>query len=100
MVRLAFVLIALGLTNTVQAEPYQCMQFGLTGLERPSKPSCITISFGGDESLFQLCKGEMDSYQSHMREYLDCLQAEADEAVSDYNNAVQSFNCNARGDYC
>jgi hypothetical protein len=47
-----------------------------------------------------MCQYEMESYKSETRLYLNCLKAESDEAIKEYNSAVESFNCNARGSAC
>ena len=83
-----------------RAKPFQCAEFGLYGIERPEKPSCISPPFDGDDGLFQSCRAELESYRSSMNSYLDCLSAESREATSEFNSAVRSFNCNASGSYC
>ena len=85
---------------SANAAPLQCSEFGLSGIQRPEKPSCYTLPFQGDEATFSMCESEMSSYKSKMREYLDCLRAESTEAVDEYNSAVRSFNCNAQGTFC
>ncbi|MFV0798931.1 hypothetical protein OHI65_08545 [Brucella sp. MAB-22] len=68
---------------------------------KPSAPSCAS-SFGSfdDEWEFDRCKREMESYQSEVEDFAQCVQRQAkddiDEAVSEYEDAVSSFNRRAR----
>lgn len=88
------------LCDAANALPFQCAEFGLGAIERPTKPYCVQQPFAGDEYAFESCKSELESYRSKMRNYLDCLSAESNEAVSEFNAVVRSFNCNASGSYC
>ena len=70
----------------------------------PSAPYCATsYSDFSDEHEFDSCKRDMDSYQDEVNSHLECLQREVDdavsqakrdseEAISEYNDAVESFN--------
>lgn len=89
----------------------------------PSAPYCAS-SYGrfDDEYQFSSCKREMESYQSEVEDFQQChkrqvdeanetarqatseaediarkARNEIDEAVSDYNDAVRSFNNRAGG---
>jgi hypothetical protein len=93
-------IILTAMVSTVDARPYRCSGFGYLRLERPEKPSCFTMPFEGDDILFEDCRSQMQSYKSSMRDYLDCLKAESDEAIEEYNSTVRSFNCNAQGSFC
>lgn len=75
----------------------------------PSAPYCAT-SYGAfeDQYEFDRCKREMEDYESEVNEYIQCIQDELDRATSDgkssaedatsqYNDAVSSFNRRARG---
>lgn len=67
----------------------------------PSAPSCAS-RYGSfdDEWEFDRCKREMESYQSEVEDFAQCVQRQAkndiDEAVSEYEDAVSSFNRRAR----
>jgi hypothetical protein len=63
----------------------------------PSAPSCVT-GYGGfeDEDEFLSCKGEMESYQSDVEAYLECLKHNSQEAIDAYNDAINSFNHRAQ----
>ncbi|MCM2432117.1 hypothetical protein [Agrobacterium rosae] len=89
----------------------------------PSAPYCAS-SYGrfDDEYQFSSCKREMESYQSEVEDFQQCRKRqvdeandtarratseaedvarkarnEIDEAVSNYNDAVRSFNSRAGG---
>lgn len=64
---------------------------------KPDPPSCAT-RYGAfdDEWEFSRCKREMESYKSDVEIFLSCQRRESDDAISDYNSAVQSFNRRAR----
>jgi hypothetical protein len=64
----------------------------------PSAPSCAT-RYGAfdDQDDFDRCKRQMSSYQSDAQDYLSCMRRESDNAVEEYNSAVDSFNRRARG---
>jgi hypothetical protein len=65
----------------------------------PDAPYCAT-SYGAfdDEYDFDRCKSDMESYQSEVEEFLGCLKRESEQTLSEYNDAVESFNRRARGD--
>lgn len=87
-----FVLI--GLIGVGMSDP------ALAYCSEPSAPYCATGYGGfGDEWEFERCKREMESYQSDVESYLSCRQDEIDtasreaaNALSEYNDAVESFN--------
>lgn len=71
----------------------------------PDAPSCAS-GYGNfdDEYEFDRCKGEMETYKSEVEDYISCLKREVqrlnsqgDGAISDYNDAVASFNRRAGG---
>jgi hypothetical protein len=102
--RSVFAWIILAITvSSVDARPYErpyeCSDFGYSGIERPRKPNCFEFPFE-TRTVFEMCQMDMDSYTSKMRRYLACLKAEADEAIKEHNSAVESFNCSARGSFC
>lgn len=76
---------------------------------QPSAPYCAT-QYGSfsDESDFDRCKREMESYQSDVERYMSCRNDEAQNAIdeansdnqkarSEYSDAVSSFNRRAGG---
>lgn len=64
----------------------------------PSPPYCAT-EYGkfSDNYDFDRCKRDMESYQSEVEYYLQCLKRESQNAVDEYNSTVDSFNRRARG---
>ena len=65
---------------------------------KPDAPYCAaTYGKFDDESDFDQCKIEMESYKSDVEEFLVCQKHESQEAIDDYNEAVESFNRRARG---
>ena len=77
----------------------------------PSAPYCAS-SYGqfDDQWEFDRCKREVENYASDVERYIDCRSDEANEAVrsaeydrqnaiSEYNNTVDSFNRRARSGY-
>jgi hypothetical protein len=65
----------------------------------PTAPSCATSTGEfDDDSEFRLCKSEMESYQSEVEEFLACQKRKSQDAIDEYNEAVESFNRRARGD--
>jgi hypothetical protein len=98
--RSLFAWIILAITiSAVDAKPYECSDFGYSGIERPKRPACFEFRFETD-SVFRMGREEMESYKSSMQRYLDCLKAESGEAIEEYNLAVESFNCAAQGHVC
>lgn len=65
----------------------------------PNAPFCAT-TYGkfDDDSDFNLCKSEMETYRSEVEDFLHCRKRESQEALDEYNNAVESFNRRASGD--
>jgi hypothetical protein len=63
----------------------------------PSAPSCA-MRYGAFDSQddFDRCKRQMSSYQSEAQDYLSCVRREGDNAIEEYNSAVESFNRRAR----
>ncbi|MGX9143496.1 hypothetical protein [Mesorhizobium sp. 128a] len=64
---------------------------------KPSTPSCAE-RYGSfdDQDEFDRCKREMEDYKSEVESYLDCnnrqARSENEEAISGYEDAVESFN--------
>lgn len=65
---------------------------------QPRAPFCAS-SFGrfDDRYEFGRCKREMEHYLDDLDRYLSCLRNDREQAVRDYNDAVESFNRRARG---
>jgi hypothetical protein len=65
---------------------------------KPDAPFCAT-SYGkfDDQYDFDNCKSEMESYQGDVESFLSCQKRESQQAIDDYNEAVESFNRRARG---
>ncbi len=65
---------------------------------KPDAPYCAS-RYGNfdDESEFDRCKSEMESFKYDTESYLSCLRRESEDAVNDYDDAVTSFNRRARG---
>lgn len=66
----------------------------------PSKPYCAE-DYGSfsDQSEYEDCRSEMDSFKSETEDYLECLKRAADEASDEYQEAVDSFNNRVRNRY-
>lgn len=70
----------------------------------PSAPYCAnSYSDFSDENEFESCKRDMEDYGDEVNSYVECLQREvdaaidearrnSDQAVGEYNDAVDSFN--------
>jgi hypothetical protein len=96
-----FLLIAM--VPAAQASSYYCAQFrgyGLANrLERPTVPNCLTyLGISNDEYAFDMCRNDLERYRSSMRDYLKCLNSEADEAIDELNKSISKFNCYARNE--
>ncbi|WP_309086405.1 hypothetical protein [Chelativorans sp.] len=64
----------------------------------PSAPYCAEQYGEFDDGYeFERCKSEMESYRADVESYLDCLREASEQALSEYNDAVESFNRRARG---
>ena len=73
----------------------------------PSHPYCLTsFSTFEDEFSFNRCQSEMESYRREVEEYGSCLgrwveetaedaSRKQDGAISDYQDAVEYWNCKA-----
>ena len=64
---------------------------------RPATPSCPVLGKFDSEWEFNSCKSEMESYQSDVDSYVSCLSRESSSVIDEYNEAVERFNCYARG---
>ena len=65
---------------------------------KPRVPFCAD-RFGqfDNQSDFDRCRREMESYKSDVASYADCQRQLAEDAVKEFNSAVASFNRRARG---
>lgn len=65
---------------------------------KPDAPYCATrFDAFDDQDDFDSCKSETESYKSNVEDFMRCLRRQGDEAVSDYESAVASFNRRAGG---
>lgn len=68
----------------------------------PSAPYCAErYDAFDDEWEFDRCKREMENYRDEVESYISCVSNEAErqsqDAIYEYENAVDSFNQRARG---
>ncbi|RKQ70357.1 hypothetical protein BCL74_2302 [Oceanibaculum indicum] len=82
--------LALGLLAAQEAS-------ALSYCSEPSVPFCAElIGKFNDQWEYQLCRQELESYRYDVERYIACVREEADsmvqEAVDDYEDAVDSFN--------
>jgi hypothetical protein len=69
--------------------------------DRPEKPSCVPLLIEAeDEAEFDMCQGEIMTFKSRMKEYVDCLRSEEDDAIKELNSAVDEWNECASGLTC
>lgn len=64
-------------------------------IERPEPPLCATMGLPFDEYSFQSCRMEMEDYRRKVDDFTDCLGAENERAVDEFNEAVRMFNLKA-----
>jgi hypothetical protein len=70
----------------------------LASCSTPDAPSCASrYDKFDDQDEFDSCKREMESYKSEVEDFMSCLKREGDEAINDYDAAVQRFNSRAGG---
>ena len=65
---------------------------------KPDAPYCAS-QYGkfDDQYDFDRCKREVESFKSEVEDFLSCQRRENQQAIDDYNEAVESFNRRARG---
>lgn len=65
---------------------------------KPEAPYCAT-AYGkfDDQYDFDRCKNEMENYKSEVEDFLACQRRESQQAIDEYNEAVESFNRRAGG---
>ena len=67
----------------------------------PPEPSCIdTLSMSRDNFTFQMCRAEVEDYRRRVRQYIECLRDEQDQAIQRLNRVIDRFNACARSDFC
>jgi hypothetical protein len=64
---------------------------------RPTAPSCPMMGKFDSDWEFNSCKSEMQSYQDDVERYGRCLAEEQAAVIREFNEAVERFNCYARG---
>lgn len=58
--------------------------------DEPDPPYCADgYSEFDSEREFQSCRSEMESYQDDVNDYVDCLSANSEEAIDEYNDTVE-----------
>jgi hypothetical protein len=69
--------------------------------DRPREPSCIdTLAVLRDEVTFQSCRYDMEDFRRRVREYVECLHNEQDDAIRVLNKTKDRFNECARSHIC
>lgn len=91
MMRLLLIGLLVLLPITVQAAMF---------CDRPSKPYCLIGLGSADRFAFDSCRGDMLRFQRAMRDYLECLRAESDDAADELTRAIRQFNDCANNQYC
>lgn len=67
-------------------------------LERPDPPNCLdSLAYATESFEFEACSQALGRYESEIRDYLRCLEDEADQAVEQHNRLVERFNCYVGG---
>lgn len=68
----------------------------------PSEPSCVDGNgFFDDQSDFDNCKSEVESYINDVKEFSQCLIDANEAALKSSGEIVEKFNCRAEGrSYC
>lgn len=96
----AILMVALLGTTPVHALDMLCIGhrpiFEDRGVERPDLPTCQDGYGGFAEWEFDSCRSEIENYQRELNGYIDCLSSEADQAIDEYNQVVETFNRRAR----
>lgn len=83
-------------------QPNECTRFG-TGsmypqIKRPALPACLdNLMILRDQLSLSMCKTELSAYVDDMDQYSRCLAAENKEAIREGNEAIENYNCIARG---
>jgi hypothetical protein len=87
---LAGALLAIATAHTATAQSYTC--------DRPYEPD-VPDGYSAEYEEMQDAEGEVEDYSRNMREYVNCLQNEHDDAASElsntadeWSNAVDAFN--------
>lgn len=89
--RLAFAAIALvHFAKPIEAQTYYC--------SRPSEPN-IPSPYSADYNRMERAQRDVEEYFDDMRDYIDCIQSEIDDAIreaemvgNDWDSTVRRFN--------
>jgi hypothetical protein len=83
-------IFVVGISPCAFAQTFYC--------DRPKEPY-IPIAYDADYSSMQMTQSDVDSYLRKMKDYVQCLSNEQDDAVveskrvlGDWNDAVAQFN--------
>jgi hypothetical protein len=64
----------------------------------PAKPSCISmLGISRDEFSFNMCRDDVNRFRLDTEEYLACLDKKKNDAIDEFNKAVEEINCYAQG---
>lgn len=67
---------------------------------RPSTPYCLIGLGSADRFGFDSCRQDMLRFQRAMRDYLECLRVESEDAADELRRAIRQFNDCANNTYC
>jgi len=83
LVRLLLVTIAVAFTGKI----------AYADCSAPIAPSCaFRQAEFDDQDDFDRCNRQMQQYRNAVEAYLSCLKRDSDQIISDYNNAIATFN--------
>lgn len=69
------------------------MDFQKQQLERPKPPMCLSIGLlGYDAATLARCGDELQDYRAQVEGFIECLSAENERVVDEFNEAVTNFN--------
>lgn len=64
----------------------------------PDPPSCVDSFYTfDDQSSFDRCRRELQSYLTEVSDYRACLMTAADDSADEATDLVERFNCKAEG---
>ena len=84
--------------SSTLAGPYECSEFeDFSGMiKRPQPPGCVGYILPGEDFEIESCRSEVEEFKFTTNKYIECLKAEAKQAIDEYNEAVQSYNRSVR----
>ena len=83
LIRLLLVTIAVAFTGKI----------AYADCSAPIAPSCaFRQAEFDDQDDFDRCNRQMQQYRNAVEAYLSCLKRDSDQIISDYNNAIATFN--------